>query len=84
MATLLSSSLLLLGVQYCYTQMDVSASSVLCSILLYHCVVNIFKVCPLHDMWRVPVTFLILSIMLYHYFEIFSHRFLKCCFIVPI
>lgn len=61
MATLLSSRLLLLDGQYYYVYMDVSASSVLFSILLYR-VVSILKACPLHDMWHVPVTSLSLSI----------------------
>lgn len=71
--------LLWLDVQHCCICVDVHASSMLFSILLYHYIVRVFKVCPLSDMWHVPLTSpspsIIPVLCLLLYFEFFRHRF---------
>lgn len=72
-------ALLWLAMQHCYICVDVNASSVLFSILLYHYVVHVFEVCPLSDTWHVPPTSPSPSIIavscLLLYFELFRHGF---------
>lgn len=70
---------LLLDMQHYYVYVDVCASSRLFSILLYHYIVHVLKVCPLYGMWHVPVTSPSPSVIpvsyLLLYFEFFKHGF---------